>query len=101
MTLNDVLAGSPADAAGFGPGMKIVAINGRRATDDLLREAIRSSKDSSGPLEMITENDGYFKVLKIDYHGGERYPHLVRSTGANDILDEILKPMTSHPKQKT
>jgi len=101
MTLDDVLAGSSGDIAGFGPGMKIVAINGRRATDDLLREAIRSSKNSSGPMEMITENDGYFKVLKIDYHGGERYPHLVRSTGANDILDEILKPMTSHPKQKT
>jgi predicted metalloprotease with PDZ domain len=101
MTLDDVLAGSPADIAGFGPGMKLVAINGRRATDELLRETIQSSKNSSGPIEVITENDGYFKVLKIDYHGGERYPHLVRSTGTNDVLDEILKPMTSHPKQKT
>jgi hypothetical protein len=80
--------------------MKIVAVNGRRATDDLLRDVIRNSKESSGPIELITENDGYFKVLKIDYHGGERHPHLVRSTGTDDILDEILKPMTSHPNQK-
>ncbi len=27
-----------------------------------------------------------------DYHGGPRYPHLVRNEAARDFLDEILKP---------
>ncbi len=97
LTVDDVLVGSLADSAGFGPGMRIIAVNGRRANSDLLHQAIRDSKNRKEPIEMITENDGYFKVLKIDYHGGEKYPHLVRSSGSDDILDEILKPLISRP----
>jgi hypothetical protein len=41
---------------------------------------------------LIVENTGYFKVLTIDYHGGERYPVLKRVTGTPDRLDDILKP---------
>jgi len=34
-------------------------------------------------------------VLKIDYHGGEKYPHLVRDTTHRAYLDDILKPMAA------
>ena len=93
-TIRDVLVGSPAYQAGLGPGMKLVAINGRRATEELLHDAIRDAKDSTEPIELIVENAGYFKVIKIDYHGGEKYPHLVRDSATPDLLNEILKPMT-------
>jgi predicted metalloprotease with PDZ domain len=92
-TVQDVLFDSPAFRAGLGPGMKLVAINGRQASDELLRAAIRDAKGNGAPLELITENAGFFRVIKIDYHGGEKYPHLVRDTANRDYLDDILKPM--------
>ncbi len=92
-TVRDVLINSPAYAAGLGPGMKLVAINGRQATDELLHAAIRDSKDRKEPIELIVENTGFFKVLKMDYHEGEKYPHLTREPNAPAFLDEILKPM--------
>jgi predicted metalloprotease with PDZ domain len=98
-TISDVLVNSPAYNVGLGPGMKLVAINGRRATDDLLRQAIRDAKGTNQPIEMIIDQDGFVKVIKIDYHGGERYPHLTRVSGGRAFLDDILKPMTAHPKQ--
>jgi predicted metalloprotease with PDZ domain len=97
--ITDVLVSSPADNAGLGPGMKLVAINGRRATDDLLRQAIRDAKGTSQPIELIIDHDGFVNVIKIDYHGGERYPHLTRVSGGRAFLDDILKPMMAHPKQ--
>jgi predicted metalloprotease with PDZ domain len=94
-TVQDVLFDSPAFRAGLGPGMKLVAINGRQASDELLRAAIRDAKGNGAPLELITENGGFFRVIKIDYHGGEKYPHLVRDIANRDYLDDILKPMVA------
>jgi predicted metalloprotease with PDZ domain len=98
LAFEDVLVGGLAYKAGLGPGMKIVAVNGRRATDELLHSAIRDSKKNSDPIELIVENTGFFKVVKIDYHDGEKYPRLVRNSQTPDTLDEILKPMVSKPK---
>jgi predicted metalloprotease with PDZ domain len=100
-SIDDVLMGSPAYKAGLGPAMKIVAINGRQANEDLLHDAIRDTKTSSQPVELIVENAGYFKVLKIDYHSGELYPHLVRDDQTPDRLAAILKPMTNHAETKS
>ncbi len=93
-TVNDVLHGGLADQAGFGPGMKIVAVNGREFSPDLLRTAIREAKGTTAPLEFIVENTGFYKIVRIDYHGGERFPVLTRVDSAPDRLDDILKPMT-------
>jgi len=43
-------------------------------------------------------NTSYFKVLKIEYHGGQRYPSLERVKGEKDVLEEILKPMAPGEK---
>lgn len=100
-SIDDVLIGSPAYKAGLGPAMKIVAVNGRQASEELLHAAIRDAKNSAQPIELIVENTGYFKVLKIDYHGGELYPHLVRDDQTPDRLSAILKPMTNHSESKS
>ena len=73
--------------------MKLIAINGRQASEELLRSAIKDARNNSTPIELITENAGFFRVLKIDYHGGEKYPHLVRDAAHRGYLDDILKPM--------
>ncbi len=98
-TLGDVLFYSPAYKAGLGPEMKIVAVNGRQYTDSLMHNAIRDSKTVQTPIELIVENTGYYRMVKLDYHGGERYPHLERVNAKPDILDQILQPLTKHPNQ--
>jgi predicted metalloprotease with PDZ domain len=95
--IRDVLVDSPAYTAGLGPGMKIIAVNGRQVTEELLHAAIRDAKDATEPIELIVENTGYFKVVKIDYHAGEKYPHLAREPNAAARLDDILKPLASQP----
>jgi len=91
-TVADVLKGGVADKGGFGPGMKILAVNGRAFTPDVLKAAVHDSKDSGPAVELIVENTGYFKTIKLDYHDGERYPQLERIAGVPDRLDDILKP---------
>jgi len=46
--------------------------------------------NARAPLEFITENGSFVKVFKVDYHGGERYPWLMRIEGMHDRLTEIL-----------
>jgi predicted metalloprotease with PDZ domain len=87
----DVLPGSPADRAGVGPGMKLVAANGRRFSRETLRDAIRETKTVSRPIELLVENGGFFRTHRLEYSGGERYPSLERVSGATDLLSEILK----------
>ncbi len=88
----DTIEGMPAAKAGIGPGMKVVAVNGRRFSDDVLRDALKAGTNGSAPLELIVENTDYYKTFKLDYHGGEKYPHLVRDESKPDTLGEIIKP---------
>lgn len=92
-TLSDVIYGSPAYAAGIGPEMKLVAINGRAWSKDVLLDALRASKDSKEPIDLLIENAKFFKTYSIPYHDGIRSPHLERAGGA-DVLGEILTPLT-------
>jgi predicted metalloprotease with PDZ domain len=91
--LVDVIPGSPAYAAGIGPGMKIIAINGRLWSKDVLKEAVRASKENQKPLDLLISNAEFVKSYSVDYHGGLQSPHLERTPG-DDLLDEILKPLT-------
>jgi predicted metalloprotease with PDZ domain len=90
-TITDTIEGMPAAVAGIGPGMKLVAVNGRRYSPEVLREAIKAGKNASEHLELLVENTEYFKTFKLDYHGGERYAHLVRDESKPDLLSEIFK----------
>jgi predicted metalloprotease with PDZ domain len=91
--LGDVIIGSVADKAGLAPGFQIHAVNGRAFTPGLLRTAIQDAQGSGAAIELIVENTGYFKVIHLDYHGGERYPQMVRVDGVQDRLDDIVAPM--------
>ena len=91
-TVADVILNSPAAKAGFAPGMLIVAVNGRKFSGDILKEAIAASKNA--PLDFIVENAEYYKVLQVDYHEGPKFPHLERVPGKPALLDDIIKPLT-------
>lgn len=91
-TITDTIEGMPAAKAGIGPGMKLVAVNGREFSADVLRDALKTGKSSQQPMELLIENADYYKTYKIDYHEGEKYPHLVRDESKPDTLSEIMKP---------
>lgn len=90
--VNDSTVGSPAYKAGITSGMKVVGVNGRVYTQELLDDAIKSSKDGSKPIVLLVLDDDYYRTCTVDYHGGERYPHLVRDEVKPDYLDELVKP---------
>ena len=87
----DTIEGDVAAKAGIGPGMKVVAVNGRRFSPEILRDAIKAAKNSTTPIDLLVENADYYKTYKLDYHGGEMYPHLVRDESKPDLLSDILK----------
>ncbi len=95
--INDVLSGTPADAAGIGSGMKLVAVNGRAWSADILRTAVKTAATNSAPIELLVENGDYYQTSRLDYHGGEKYPVLERDAAKPDLLDEIIKPLTPEP----
>jgi len=94
----DVVPGLPAAAAGIGPGMKLLGVNGRRYKPELLRDALKAAKASPAPIELLVENGDFFKTYPVDYHGGERYPHLERDTQRPDLLAAIVKPRGAPPR---
>ena len=90
-TVLDVVPGSPADSAGVAPDMKLMAVNGRRYSADVLRDAIAASKQT-GHVELMCENKEFYRTFTLDYRGGRRHPVLVRDAGAHDFVGEILAP---------
>jgi hypothetical protein len=71
--------------------MKILSINGRTWSADVLHEAVALSKTSTTPIELGVENGSFNETYKVNYHGGERYPHLERDNTKPDVLGEVIK----------
>jgi predicted metalloprotease with PDZ domain len=97
--IDDVLMGSVSDKGGLGPGMQVVAVNGRQFTPQILGDAITDSKGNTKPIDLIVVNTGYYKIVHLDYHDGLRFPHLERVDGTPDLLDEIVKPLAEATKK--
>jgi predicted metalloprotease with PDZ domain len=77
--------------AGLAPGMKIVSVNGRTWSTDVLHEAITSAKNSTAPIELVVENGSFTETYRVNYHEGERYPHLERDNSKPDVMGEVIK----------
>ena len=92
--LGDVIVGSPAYQSGVGPGMRLVAVNGRKWTPAVLRAAVKAAQGSNQPIELLVENEQFFKTYSVAYHDGVKNPHLERVSDQPDILGDILKPLT-------
>jgi predicted metalloprotease with PDZ domain len=88
--ITDVVPGSPAAKASIGPGMKIAAVDGRKYSSDILREALKRTKANTAAIELLVINGEFYKSHRIDYHGGERYPYLERDPSKPDLLSAII-----------
>jgi predicted metalloprotease with PDZ domain len=92
--LEDVIVGSPAYQSGIGPGMKLVAVNGRKWTPEVLHAAIKAAQATPAPIDLLVENGQFFQTYSVAYHDGEKNPHLERVAGRRDLLDVMLTPLT-------
>ena len=91
--IGDVLWDGPAFKAGMSPGMTVIAVNGHDYNSDALKDAVTASAaDKTQPVELLVKNFDEYKTVRIDYHDGLKYPHLVRDTGKPDTLSALLKP---------
>ncbi|HEX5279595.1 MAG TPA: hypothetical protein VFW28_05925 [Micropepsaceae bacterium] len=89
--LTDVLWEGPAFQSGLTVGTQIVAVDGVAYDGDRLKDIVKEGKTSRDAIEFIVKNGDRYRTVKIDYHGGLRYPHL-ESTGGTASLDSILAP---------
>jgi hypothetical protein len=57
----------------------------------VLHDAIASSKSNTARIDLVVENGSFQETYKVDYHGGERYPHLERDSTKPDVLGDVIK----------
>ncbi len=94
-TIRDVLAGSPADNAGLTAGMTLIAVDSQKVSTDTMKEALVRAKTKTAPIELLIESEERYRTVKVDWHGGERFPVLARDSSKPDLLEKILTPRTS------
>ena len=80
---------SPAFKAKLTESTQILAVNGAAYSPDVLKDAIRSAKDTKLPIELIVKTGDRYRVVALDYHDGLRYPHLERDESVPARLDDI------------
>jgi predicted metalloprotease with PDZ domain len=83
---------SPAFDAGIDLGDEIVAVNGRAYTGDRLKQAVKDAKGAKDPIKLLLKSGDRYREVAIDYHGGLRYPHLVKTATGEAGLDKLLQP---------
>jgi predicted metalloprotease with PDZ domain len=88
----DIVPDSAAGRAGLTPAIKVMGVNHRVYSADLLRQAIVHAETNHEPIGLLTLTDGYYTEFQVDYHGGLRSPHLMRLAGKADLLATIMRP---------
>ena len=78
--------------------MKLIGINGRHFTTARLHEAVARTTSATQPIELLVESGDYLRTIRIDYQGGEQYPHLKRDKSRPDIFEQLIKPRVSTQK---
>ncbi|HEX3745444.1 MAG TPA: hypothetical protein VHW09_15985 [Bryobacteraceae bacterium] len=89
--ITDLAMAGPAGKAGLAPATRIIAVNGRQFTSTILKEAIGRAVTDTKPIELLIRQGEYYKTYSVDYHGGEKYPHLVRIDNTTDLLTQIVE----------
>lgn len=91
-TIVDIVPDSAAGRTGLAPAAKLMGVNHRVYTADLLRQAIVNAETAPQAINLLTLTDGYYEEYSVDYHQGLRSPHLSRIAGRPDLLTAILQP---------
>jgi predicted metalloprotease with PDZ domain len=91
-TIIDIVPDSAAGRAGLAPAMRLMGVNHRVYSADLLRQAIVNAETNQQAIDLLTLTGGFYADYSVDYHQGLRSPHLARIAGKPDLLTPILQP---------
>jgi predicted metalloprotease with PDZ domain len=98
-TIIDVHLDSPAYRTGIAPAGKLIAVNGREFSPEVLRNAVADAVKNTSAIVLIVKDGDYYKTVGMDYHGGNKFPHLVRDKARPDLLSAIIQPRTAQAKR--
>jgi S1-C subfamily serine protease len=90
--VRDVWVGSPGYTAGLGPGDKLLTVNEKPYTAELLTAAVHESKMNPAPIVLTALCDDENRTFEIQYHEGERYEVLLRNSNPDLLTTAILLP---------
>ena len=90
--ISSVLWDSAAFNAGLTVGTQITAVNGRDFDGDALKEAIKAANGNGPTPELLVHDGDVYRTVKLDWHGGLRYPRLQKVGTAPGTLDALLAP---------
>jgi predicted metalloprotease with PDZ domain len=88
--LTDVLWGGPAYTSALTIGAQIVNVGGTAFDPDRLKNAIKDAQKTGALIELLVKNGDRYRTVRLDYHGGLRYPRLERDGSTPARLDQIL-----------
>jgi predicted metalloprotease with PDZ domain len=90
--ITSVIWDSAAFNAGLTVGSTVVAVNGRAFDGDALKNAITAAKGTQAPVQLLIKSGDVYRTANLDWHGGLRYPRLVKRGKAPGTLDALLAP---------
>jgi len=93
-TIIDVVRDSAAWNAGLGPDMKVLSVNPRAWSPQVLRAAIGADGSSTEPVSLSVQNGSQTFQVVVNDHRGARFPQLERNT-VQDLMGDILKSRNS------
>jgi predicted metalloprotease with PDZ domain len=94
-SIADVIEGLAAAKAGIGPGMKVIAVNGKAYAAEILRDAVKATTDPrQRRIDLLIDNEGHIENHQLSYGEGEKYPVLERDASKPDLLSKIIAPLT-------
>jgi len=89
--ITSVIWDSAAFNAGLSIGDTILAVNGRSYSGDALKTAITAAKGTTTPIDLLIKSGDLFRTARLDWHGGLRYPRLVKIGRGKGTLDQLLE----------
>jgi predicted metalloprotease with PDZ domain len=90
--IGSVLWGSAAFNAGLTIGSEITAVNGRKFDGDAIKQAIKAAAGNGPAPELLIHDGEVYRTVRLDWHGGLRYPRLEKVGTAPGTLDALLAP---------
>jgi hypothetical protein len=63
-----------------------------RVSGEVLSEAVTAAKGTKEPIVLLVNSFDKILTIRLDYHGGLRYPHLERIPNTPDRLSQIHAP---------
>ncbi len=89
--LREVVWDGPSFRAGMTKDLTLLAVNLRAYDADVLRDAVTAAAKPGGPsVELLLKDGSDYRIARIDWRGGLRYPALERIDGNVDLLTPIL-----------